>query len=171
MRYRSNDEDSARWDGFPFRGGDIVISTRSKCGTTWAQMICALLVFQDPQLPAALSELSPWLDWLLVPRAEVIARLERQQHRRFIKTHTPLDGIPLDPRATYLVVARHPLDMAVSLLHQGDNLDLDPGPRGARGLRASAIDRRGSARFDRAHRIWMPPSQHRLVPNALTTSL
>ena len=29
----------------------------------------------------------------------------------------------LDPRATYIVVARHPLDMAVSLYHQGDNLD------------------------------------------------
>ena len=31
--------------------------------------------------------------------------------------------MPLDPRATYIVVARHPLDMAVSLYHQGDNLD------------------------------------------------
>jgi hypothetical protein len=40
-----------------------------------------------------------------------------------VKSHTPLDGIPLDPRATYIVVARHPLDMAVSLYHQGDNLD------------------------------------------------
>ncbi len=51
------------------------------------------------------------------------ARLAAQQHRRFIKTHTPLDGIPLDPRATYIVVARHPLDMAVSLYHQSDNID------------------------------------------------
>ncbi|MGO9195876.1 MAG: hypothetical protein ACLQK4_01950 [Acidimicrobiales bacterium] len=33
-RYRSDDEDSGRWVGFPFRQGDIVISTRSKCGTT-----------------------------------------------------------------------------------------------------------------------------------------
>lgn len=123
MRYRSHDEDSVRWDGFPFRPGDIVISTRSKCGTTWTQMICALLVFQDPRLPGALPELSPWLDWLLVPHAEVLARLERQQHRRFIKTHTPLDGIPLDPRATYIVVVRHPLDMAVSLFHHSDNID------------------------------------------------
>ena len=40
-----------------------------------------------------------------------------------IKTHSPLDGIPLDPGATYIVVARHPLDMAVSLYHQGDNID------------------------------------------------
>ena len=123
MRYVSSDEDNARWDGFPFRDGDIVISTRSKSGTTWMQMICALLIFRTPDLPAPLSTLSPWLDWLIVPRDEVYARLGAQAHRRFIKTHTPLDGIPLDPRATYIVVARDPLDMAVSLYHQGDNLD------------------------------------------------
>jgi hypothetical protein len=125
MRYVSSDEDSGRWDGFPFRDGDIVISTRSKNGTTWMQMICALLIFRTPDLPAPLSTLSPWLDWLITPRDEVYAHLAAQRHRRFIKTHTPLDGIPLDPRATYIVVARHPLDMAVSLFHQGANLDRD----------------------------------------------
>ena len=52
IRYRSDDEDSARWEEFRFRDGDIVISTRSKSGTTWMQMICALLVFQTPDLPA-----------------------------------------------------------------------------------------------------------------------
>lgn len=123
VRYVSADEDSGRWDGFPFRQGDIVISTRSKSGTTWLQMICALLVFQTPDLPAPLPELSPWLDLLVTPRTEVFAQLEAQRHRRFIKTHTPLDGIPIDERATYIVVAREPLDMAVSLYHQGDNLD------------------------------------------------
>ncbi len=123
LRYRSPDEDSARWLGFPFRPGDIVISTRSKSGTTWMQMICALLIFQAPELPAPLADLSPWLDWLIHPRAEVYDRLNAQEHRRFIKTHTPLDGLPLDPKATYVVVARHPLDMAVSLYHQAANID------------------------------------------------
>jgi aryl sulfotransferase len=122
VRYRSDEEDSARWTGFPFRPGDIVISTRSKSGTTWMQMICALLVFQTAELPAPLATLSPWLDRLVAPREEVYARLAAQ-HRRFIKTHTPLDGLPLDPGATYIVVARHPLDMAVSLYHQSNNLD------------------------------------------------
>ncbi|MEU4550690.1 sulfotransferase domain-containing protein [Micromonospora violae] len=122
-RYRSDDEDSARWAGFPFRDGDIVISTRSKSGTTWMQMICALLVFGTPELPAPLSVLSPWLDWLGEPRETVYDRLAAQPHRRFIKTHTPLDGVPLDPRVRYVVVARHPLDMAVSLYHQSANLD------------------------------------------------
>jgi hypothetical protein len=123
VRYQSSEEDSARWQRFVYRPGDIVISTRSKCGTTWMQMLCALLVFQSPELPAPLSTLSPWLDWLLVPWEEVASRLAAQRHRRFIKTHTPLDGVPFDPRVTYIVVARHPLDAAVSLYHQGDNLD------------------------------------------------
>ena len=123
VRYRSSDEDSGRWAGFPFRDGDLVISTRSKHGTTWMQMVCALLVFRTPGLPAPLPELSPWLDWVGELRDDVVARLEGQDHRRVIKTHTPLDGLPLDPRATYVVVARHPLDAAISLYHQGDNLD------------------------------------------------
>jgi len=123
VRYQSADEDSGRWSGFAFRDGDIVISTRSKSGTTWMQMICALLVFRSPRLPAPLGDLSPWLDRLTVPREELFARLAAQPHRRIIKSHTPLDGLPIDPRATYVVVARHPLDMAVSLYHQGSNID------------------------------------------------
>lgn len=123
IRYQSADEDSGRWARFVFRPGDVVISTRSKHGTTWMQMICALLVFQTPDLPAPLAELSPWLDWLVLPQDEVLARLQSQRHRRVLKTHTPLDGIPLDPRAWYVVVGRHPLDAAVSLYHQSGNID------------------------------------------------
>jgi hypothetical protein len=123
VRYQSPEEDSARWIGFPFRSGDVVISTRSKSGTTWVQMICALLIFQRVELPEPLSRLSPWLDWLIRPAEEVFAQLAAQDHRRFIKTHTPLDGVPSDARATYLVTGRHPLDMAVSMYHQGENLD------------------------------------------------
>jgi hypothetical protein len=101
-------------------------------------MICSLLVFQTPEIPDSLSNLSPWLDWLVTPRADVYAQLVGQDHRRFIKTHTPLDGLPVDPRVTYIVTGRHPLDMAVSLYHQGGNLNRerlyeltgqpDPGP-------------------------------------------
>jgi hypothetical protein len=123
VRYRSDDEDSGRWLEFPFRAGDIVISTRSKSGTTWMQMICALLVLQTTDLPVPLTQLSPWLDWLITEKQQVYGQLAAQQHRRFIKTHTPLDGVPIKPEAFYLVVARHPLDMAVSLYHQGANIN------------------------------------------------
>jgi aryl sulfotransferase len=122
-RYTSSDEDSGRWDGFELRGGDVVISTRTKHGTTWMQNIVALLIFGTADLPAPIAELSPWLDWTTAPRDEVVARLDAQTHRRFIKTHTPLDGIPIDDRVTYIVVARHPLDAAVSSYHQQLNLD------------------------------------------------
>src|SRR5215471_16038758 len=88
-RYQQEGRDSTRWLGFPFRDGDIVISTPSKTGTTWVQMICALLIFGEPQLPAPLGPLSPWLDHRVTPREEVYALLAAQQHRRFIKTHTP----------------------------------------------------------------------------------
>jgi aryl sulfotransferase len=124
VRYRIAHQDSARWDGFKFHPGDIVISTRSRSGTTWMQTICALLIFQIPDLPAPLAELSPWMEWLSLDRDELLAGLAAQEHRRFIKTHTPLDGLPLDPRVTYLVVARHPLDMAVSLYHHYANLNI-----------------------------------------------
>ena len=123
VRYRSVDEDSARWQRFQLRPDDIVITTRSKSGTTWMQMICALLVFRTPDLPRPLAELSPWLDWLVVPIDEVVADLDGRTHRRFVKTHTPLDGLPRVPGVTYITVCRHPLDMALSLYHQGDNLD------------------------------------------------
>lgn len=122
-RYTSSDEDSARWEGFPFRDGDIVISTRRKTGTTWVMMICGLLIFQTPQLDGPIGWFSPWLDRLTHTREELLARLEAQQHRRFIKTHTPLDGVPVDPRATYIVVGRHPLDSAVSLYYQFQNIN------------------------------------------------
>jgi hypothetical protein len=122
-RYTSPDEDSARWWDFAFRPGDIVVSTRSKSGTTWAQMICLLLVLGSPELPERLGVLSPWLDHLVRPKDEVFALLAAQSHRRVIKTHTPLDGVPLDDRATYIVVGRHPLDVAVSLYHHGSNID------------------------------------------------
>jgi aryl sulfotransferase len=135
IHYQSPVEDSGRWLGFRFRPGDVVISSRRKTGTTWLQMICALLIFQTPELQDPLWRLSPWLDNVGMPHDFVYAELAGQRHRRFIKTHTPLDGIPLDPRVTYIVTARHPLDTYVSLCHhyeimpQPDGTPPPPGPR------------------------------------------
>ncbi len=86
-------------------------------------MLCALLIFGRAELPRPLRELSPWLDWLVNPLDEVLASLEAQTHRRFIKTHTPLDGLPIRDDVSYITMARHPLDMALSLHHQSLNID------------------------------------------------
>jgi hypothetical protein len=116
--------DSERWARLTFRPDDIVISTPPKCGTTWMQMLSALLIFQDSELPRRLTELSPWLDVQTAPVDEVVAELDAQEHRRFIKTHTPLDGIPEDERVTYVCVGRDPRDVAVSWDHHFDNTTL-----------------------------------------------
>jgi aryl sulfotransferase len=121
-------EGNGRWLSFRLRAGDIVISTPHKSGTTWMQMICALLIFQTPDLPAPLWQLSPWLDTPDVPPEHVDAQLAAQRHRRFIKTHTPLAGIPYDARVTYVVTARHPLDAFVSMYHQDRLIGPSPGP-------------------------------------------
>jgi hypothetical protein len=124
VRYRSVVCDSTRWDGFPFRPDDIVISTPAKCGTTWTQMICALLIMQQPRLSQPLSTLSPWLDMLTRNRDAVVADLEAQPHRRFIKTHTPLDGLPRSIGVTYICVARDPRDVALSWDNHMANADM-----------------------------------------------
>lgn len=121
--YRSIVADSGRWDGFAFRPGDIVINTPAKCGTTWTQMLCALLIFDGPDFPAPLDEVSRWLDMCNRSLAAVTAELAAQTHRRFIKSHTPLDGLPRHPDVTYLVVGRDPRDVAISMEHHGANLD------------------------------------------------
>ena len=114
--------DSSRWERFPLRDGDIVIATPSKCGTTWMQQIVGMLVLGRTEL-GSLSDLSPWLDMQVEPEADVFARLAAQTHRRWIKTHTPLDGVPEHPGVTYLAVARHPLDVAMSDRDHGRNMD------------------------------------------------
>lgn len=124
-QYKSVLHDSARWDDFEFRPGDIVISTPPKCGTTWMQKICSLLIFQNPRIETPLAITSPWLDMLTKPKAEVFAQLAAQQHRRFIKTHTPLDGIPFNDRVTYICVGRDPRDVAISMFNHMANIDFE----------------------------------------------
>ncbi|HEV8627388.1 MAG TPA: sulfotransferase domain-containing protein, partial [Acidimicrobiia bacterium] len=125
MRYQSFLTDSARWEGFQVRPGDIIISTPAKCGTTWTQMICALLIFQTPDLPCSLDLLSPWMEMRLRRRRDVFDLYEAQTHRRFIKSHTPLDGLPADERITYFCVGRDPRDVALSWDAHMKNLDFD----------------------------------------------
>ena len=125
MRYHNFLSDSARWDGVALRPGDIIISPPAKCGTTWTQMICGLLIFQTPEFDRPLDLISPWLDMLTRPRADVVADLEAQTHRRFIKSHTPLDGLPAGHGVTYVCLGRDPRDVAISMAHHIDNIDFE----------------------------------------------
>jgi hypothetical protein len=137
--YRSLMSDNLRWYALRPRAGDIVISAPPKCGVTWTQRLVSLLIFDGPQLPGPMSTVSPWLDQTIRPIEEVVATLDAQSHRRFLKTHTPLDGLVLDDRVTYICVGRDPRDAAMSQLCHAQNVDADrlrqiyagvPGPPG-----------------------------------------
>jgi hypothetical protein len=125
VTYRTFIADSERWVRFEHRPGDIVISTPPKSGTTWTQMLCALAVFDGPEFPAQLDAMSPWLDMRIRSEDEVFSIYDRQTHRRFIKTHTPLDGLPLRDDVVHLVVGRDPRDVLVSWEHHLANIDVD----------------------------------------------
>jgi aryl sulfotransferase len=113
--YQSHHFDSTRWDYFEPRADDIVIATSYKSGTTWTQAIVGHLLFPDGDLPAGPAELSPWLDNRIMPLEVVLNGLKAQAHRRFIKTHLPLDGLRYDARIKYLYVARDARDVFMSL--------------------------------------------------------
>jgi len=95
------------------------------------QMICALLIFQTEELPGALPELSPWLDRLLrSARTKCSPGSPRSSTAGSSRPHTPLDGIPIDPRRDLHRGGQATrLDMAVSLYHQGQQHR--PGPAAA----------------------------------------
>ncbi|MCO6428918.1 sulfotransferase domain-containing protein [Nitrosomonas communis] len=113
--YQNHHFDSTRWDYFEARDDDIVVATSYKAGTTWTQAIVAHLLFPDGNLPAALAEMSPWLDMRIMPLEVVLNRLKAQKHRRFIKTHLPLDGMFYSRKIKYLYIARDARDVFMSL--------------------------------------------------------
>ena len=100
--------DSARWNGFAFRDDDIVIASWAKTSTTLTQQIVGQLIFNsDPEIFGMAH--SPWIDSRLIPKARQQA--EEQTHRRFLKTHLPVDALVFSPRAKYIYVARDARDV------------------------------------------------------------
>ena len=120
-QYRTWVLDSRRWSQFRPRVDDIVIATYPKCGTTWMQQIVSLLVFQSAE-PRPISQISVWLDRRFFHPIETdIAQIEKQQHRRFLKSHLPLDGLPLYDEVKYIHVARDGRDACMSFHNQALN--------------------------------------------------
>ena len=108
--------DSTRWNGFPFRDDDIVIATWAKSGTTLTQQIVGQLVFEGADDVYG-QALSPWPDHRLVPAAEVLAMAAAQSHRRFLKTHLPVDALVFSPKAKYVYIGRDARDVFWSWRH------------------------------------------------------
>lgn len=106
--------DSRRWDHIRLREDDIIVVTPPKAGTTWMQTIITLLLSGDPGVEPELSLKMPWVDIRFREISEVDARIEAMTGRRSLKSHTPLDGLPVGREAHYICVFRHPLDIHLS---------------------------------------------------------
>ena len=112
--------DSTVWDHVTFRPDDVVIATYAKAGTTWTQQIVGQLIFGgDPDVNV--SELSPWIDLRVPARDLKIAAIEAQRHRRFLKTHLPVDALRFSPTAKYIYVARDGRDVVWSMYNHHAN--------------------------------------------------
>ena len=122
--YRNHHLDSTRWADYRPRDGDIVVTTSYKAGTTFTQCILASMICGGVEsLQKVEDEISPWIDSRPdpTPLNEIYARIEAQDHQRFLKSHLALDGLPYFENVHYLVVARDPRDVFMSFANHYGN--------------------------------------------------
>lgn len=112
--------DSTIWNNFKFRDDDIIIATYAKSGTTWMQQIVSQLLFNGAE-DLDVAEMSPWLDLRVPSKQEKLAAVEAQTHRRFLKTHLPVDALVFSPQAKYIYIGRDGRDMVWSLYNHHAN--------------------------------------------------
>jgi aryl sulfotransferase len=112
--------DSTVWNGFRFRDDDIIIATYAKSGTTWTQQIVSQLIFDGAE-GLNVSEMSPWVDLRVPAKPEKLRALESQAHRRFLKTHLPVDALVFSPKAKYIFIARDGRDVVWSMYNHHAN--------------------------------------------------
>jgi aryl sulfotransferase len=108
--------DSTIWNDLQFRDDDIVIATYAKSGTTWMQQILAQLIFDGAE-DLETAEMSPWLDLRVPPKEIKLPMVEAQQHRRFLKTHLPVDALVFSEKARYIYVGRDGRDIVWSMFN------------------------------------------------------
>lgn len=116
----SNHFDSTVWNDFKFRDDDVVISTYAKSGTTWTQQIVGQILFNGSE-DVSIGQSSMWLDLRVPPREVKLAAFEGQTHRRFVKTHLPVDALVFSPKAKYIYVGRDGRDVVWSMYNHHKN--------------------------------------------------
>lgn len=112
--------DSTIWNEFEFRDDDIIIATYAKAGTTWMQQIIAQLLF-DGDSSLEVAQMSPWMDLRLPPKEVKLPMVEAQTHRRFLKTHLPVDALKFSSKAKYIYIGRDGRDVVWSLYNHHAN--------------------------------------------------
>jgi aryl sulfotransferase len=138
----SNHFDSTVWNDFKFRDNDVVIATYGKAGTTWTQQIVGQVLFNGSE-DVAVNQSSLWLDLRVPPKEIKLALYEAQTHRRFLKTHLPVDALVFSPKAKYIYVGRDGRDVLWSLYnhHKNANDTWYAMMNGTPGLKGEEIER------------------------------
>lgn len=111
---RNHHFDSTVWNDFLFRDDDIIVATYAKSGTTWVQQIISQLLFNGVE-GLEVAEMSPWLDLRVPPKEVKLPAVEAQTHRRFLKTHLPVDALVFSPKANYVYIGRDGRDVVWSM--------------------------------------------------------
>lgn len=118
--FQNHHFDSTVWNDFRFRDGDIIVGTYAKSGTTWTQQIIGQLLF-DGSAEVDVGEMSPWVDLRVPPKEMKLPAIEAQTHRRFLKTHLPVDALVFSPRARYVYIGRDGRDVVWSMYNHHAN--------------------------------------------------
>jgi len=106
--------DSSIWNDFEFRDDDIIISTYGKSGTTWVQQIVSQLL-SDAAEDIEVAEMSPWVDLRVPPKEVKLPMINAQTHRRFLKTHLPVDALVFSDKVKYVYIGRDGRDVLWSM--------------------------------------------------------
>lgn len=124
IKVNNNFMDSTRWERIvQFFEDDIIIGSHMKAGTTLLQAIIGYILYEEltnyynceiDKIPIA--EISPFIELRHRPENEVKELLEKQKHRRFMKTHLPFNALPYcrDESVKYIYVVRNFLDIFMS---------------------------------------------------------
>lgn len=112
--FQNHHFDSTIWNDFKFRDDDIIISTYAKAGTTWLQQIVAQLLFNGEK-GMDVAEMSPWMDLRIPPKEVKLPFVDAQTHRRFLKTHLPVDALVFSDKAKYIYIGRDGRDVVWSM--------------------------------------------------------
>jgi aryl sulfotransferase len=149
--------------------GDVFVVTQMKCGTTWMLQLAYEVAMRgrgdlSDEGQRHIHAVCPWIESTWAVPMEEAPRLG-DRRLRVIKSHMPVQLLPVRPQARYLVVTRHPVPCFGSCV---DFVGMLAGP--VAGTRADMLDWFCSTRMwwgpwaDHVEGWWKASLQH---PNVL----
>lgn len=119
--------DNSIFENFTFHDGDIVLLSPPKCGAHWCMMIVYSILSKGNTKFSNIHDVIPWMEFVEYPGQSVQSRCERvlsklsenKLPKRVLESHTSIfpGPVPFQEKVLYVITARCPFDMVVSLYH------------------------------------------------------